>query len=80
MNVLLFAGVREKAERDVIELPIDPPVPVDQVLRELADRIPQAAALIAVSRLAVDGRYVGSDEVIEADAAEVALIPPVSGG
>ncbi len=80
MNVLLFAGVREKAERDTIELPIDPPVAVERVLNELAGRIPDAADLINVSRLAVDGRYMSSEEVIEATAAEVALIPPVSGG
>ena len=80
MRVLLFAGVRDKAGTDAIELPIDRPVVAAEVIAALSNRFPEAADLIRISRLAVDGGYVGNDHPIDAEANEIALIPPVSGG
>ena len=78
--MLLFAGVREKADADSVDVPLSPPASASAVIESLVEQIPDAADLIRVSRLAVGGSYVGGDHVIDADDVEVALIPPVSGG
>jgi len=80
MNVLLFAGVRDKAGCDAIELAVEFPAAAEDILAALVARVPEAAELIRVSRLAVADRYVGPNELVDDPVAEIALIPPVSGG
>lgn len=80
LRILLFAGVREIAGIDGIELDVSLPTSASDMLARLAEQIPDASELVRVSRLAVDGRYVGGDYVIDDSAGELALIPPVSGG
>lgn len=78
--MLLFAGVREKADADSVDVPLSPPVSASALLESLVEQIPDAADLIRVSRLAVGGSYVGTDHVVDTNDVEIALIPPVSGG
>ena len=80
LRILLFAGVRDAAECDVVEIAIDLPATAAEVLDAVATQIPAAAPLIGVSRLAVDGQYIAANDVIGRLDAEIALIPPVSGG
>ncbi len=80
MQILLFAGVRDAAGCDVIEVTVDPPATAAMLIDAVAAQVPAAAQLIGVSRLAVDGQYVAGDHVVERGDAELALIPPVSGG
>lgn len=80
LQVLLFAGVREAAGRETIEIDCGPDPTASDVIEHLADRLPDAAALIRISRLAVEGRYVSSDFSLSGCEGELALIPPVSGG
>ncbi|QDV46301.1 Molybdopterin synthase sulfur carrier subunit [Stieleria neptunia] len=80
LRILLFAGVRDAAGCDVANVAVDHPVTAAKVIESVAAQIPAAAPLIGVSRLAVDGRYVGPDHVIRHADVELALIPPVSGG
>lgn len=54
-------------------------IPLDELKKLLAARHPKLAPVLAVCRLAVDGEYATADTQVRADA-EVAVIPPVSGG
>ena len=78
-EVLLFAAAREMAgtERIAVELPT--PTTAAAVLAAVAARRPELAPLIPACRLAVDQAFVTPDVEV-APAAELALIPPVSGG
>jgi molybdopterin converting factor small subunit len=79
-RILLFAGAREAANRDWIELDLPAACPASHVLEALAAQLPEAEPLVRVSRVAVDGEYVAGDHVIDREDVELALIPPVSGG
>ncbi|MGI9470414.1 MAG: MoaD/ThiS family protein [Rubripirellula sp.] len=79
IEVLLFAAARESAGCDTICLEVpDQPVATD-VLHALEQKLPELEGLLSSCRLAVDCQYVGPNAAIAAGA-EVALIPPVSGG
>ncbi|MFG0267139.1 MAG: MoaD/ThiS family protein [Rhodopirellula sp. JB055] len=80
IDVLLFAGASESvggADRVTVQTTERPTA--KELMTQLSDQHTELAALVQRSRLAVDQRYVSPDHVIEQDA-EVALIPPVSGG
>ena len=79
-RILLFAGIRDAAGIDVVEIDLDPSARVSDLLGAIAAKIPQPAPLIQVSRLAIDGQYVAPEHVIGHPHSELALIPPVSGG
>lgn len=79
VEVRVFAMARQVASRDsvVVELPTGARV---RDLRErLAATIPALAALLARSRIAVNAEYAADESVIP-PGAELACIPPVSGG
>jgi molybdopterin converting factor small subunit len=80
IRILLFAGIRDVAGRDAVEIAAEANPTVAQLTELVASQIPDAADLIRVSRLAVDGHYVAPDQPIERADHEFALIPPVSGG
>ncbi|MEO9592461.1 MoaD/ThiS family protein [Rhodopirellula bahusiensis] len=80
IEVLLFAGASEAAggaDRVIVQAHED--TTVSELMQQLAEQHCSLASLAMRSRLAVDQRYVSSDHVIPMNA-EVALIPPVSGG
>jgi molybdopterin synthase catalytic subunit len=77
ITVLYFAAAREAAGVGSESLP---PLPdVGQLRRALADRHPALAPILSRCRIAVDQSFGGDDAPIR-DGAEVAVIPPVSGG
>lgn len=77
MRLLLFAGLRESCGGETLEVDVDAPVTVRE-LRAAAERQHPALAG-AVYRVAVAQRYAHDDDEVPAGA-EVALLPPVSGG
>ena len=79
VRVLLFAAARDLAGADAVTVPVAPPVTVGGVRRGLAVACPALAGLCARSRLAVDLAFADDADPVR-DGAEVALIPPVSGG
>ncbi len=80
MRVLMFAGAAEAAgDVDFVDVEVADGCDAAAVLAAIARQYPDVAAICQRSRLAVDGRYVGPGEAVPAGA-EVALIPPVSGG
>ncbi|MFO0797699.1 MAG: molybdopterin converting factor subunit 1 [Gemmataceae bacterium] len=79
LTVHLFAAARDLA--GAAALPIDLPdgSTVSDLRAALAARVPALAALLARSAVAVDHDFAENGHVLTA-AAEVAVIPPVSGG
>ena len=80
LRVLLFAGVRASAGTDFVDVSLDDNATASQVITAVAGQFQDAADLIRISRLAVDGKYVAADQLINQPDGELALIPPVSGG
>jgi molybdopterin synthase catalytic subunit len=76
--VLFFSGARDAAGTGRETLAVVPAT-VGALRRALAEAHPRLGPILARSRLAVDQEF-ASDEAPLRDGAEVAIIPPVSGG
>ena len=80
LTLLYFAAARERAGRSAEELDLPgPSTSVKALLALLAIRHPSLATLLPHLRVAVNQEFTEGDAAIPAGA-EVALIPPVSGG
>ncbi|TWU37695.1 ThiS family protein [Novipirellula aureliae] len=79
IDVLLFAAIRDLANQDSIEIEVSKDATAVDVLNAVGKHLPAIGPLLPSCRIALDSRYVGNDQVV-ADATEIALIPPVSGG
>ncbi len=79
VRVLYFAGVRDLVglAEERLELPSE--LAVAGALEMLASRHPRAAGLIRVSRLALEQDF-AEGQLRLSPLAELAVIPPVSGG
>lgn len=78
VHVLYFAGARDAAGTSRETLAEVPPT-VGALRAALAAAHPGLARVLARSRIAVDREFAG-DEVALRDGAEIAVVPPVSGG
>jgi molybdopterin converting factor small subunit len=78
LRVSLFAGLAAAAGSRYLDLPWRGGMAAD-VKAAVAAALPAVATLVANSAVAVGNRYVAGDTPIPA-AADVAVIPPVSGG
>jgi len=79
VRVRMFAGARDAVGAEEVLARIPLAGTVTDLLRHLEDAYPLAAPILLVCRVAVDREFAGVDDVIP-ERAEVALIPPVSGG
>lgn len=79
MNVLFFARARDLAGADRVTVDLSDGATVAELRRHLADRFPRLAGLLEHSAIAVNGEFAHDAMSIAVDA-EVALLPPVSGG
>lgn len=79
LNVLYFAHARERSGRRDEVLNCAEGTTVSELLATLEERYPDLAPLLPYLRVAVNGTYASTDQVLT-EGAEVALIPPVSGG
>lgn len=78
VTVHLFAGVAQLAgQRQICLHPQSPTVA--GIRAALLAALPQIEPLLSRSAIVVEGRYAAADETVEM-AAEIAVIPPVSGG
>lgn len=77
--VRLFAGLKEQLGRERAELDLPPGAVARELKAAMAEAYPELASMLASVRVAVDQVFVGPDHVIP-PGAEIALIPPVSGG
>ena len=79
VTVRLFAGARQRAGRPEVTLELAGPATVAGLKRELAASYPELAPLVPTLMIAVAAEYASDDTTIP-PGAEVAAIPPVSGG
>jgi sulfur-carrier protein len=81
MNVRLqlFAAASELAGRDVLEFELAERATIGDLRRALVERVPALTALGPHLMFAIDAEY-ATDATPISPAAEVACIPPVSGG
>lgn len=78
VKVLLFAALRESAGMASLEVEADS---VAELLDQLRERFGEPfATRLDVASVLVDGQVVHSGSAPLADGAEVALLPPFSGG
>lgn len=75
----LFASLREHVGSDVCTLDSNTPLTVEQLLHAFYAKYPQVDQLRHVTRLAVNGEFANVNIELS-PSAELALIPPVSGG
>lgn len=78
-EIQLFAAVRDAAGSEIVTVSLPPGSSAQTTLDAVATAVPDAAELIAVCRLAVNCQYVAAGSCVPDDA-ELAVIPPVSGG
>ena len=79
LAIRLFAVARERVGVDVIEVAVSDGATIRELRHALVEQHPSLADVLRHARLAIDNDYAGDCHVIPAGA-EVALIPPVSGG
>ena len=78
VRVRMFAALREAAGEPEAEVP---PASLDAILAGLADRYGQRfAAVLGYSSVLVDGERWRDPAAAVPDGAELALLPPFSGG
>jgi molybdopterin converting factor subunit 1 len=78
-TVRLFARARDLAGAAVVAVELPEGATVGDLRRRLAQDQPALASLLARSALAVNDEFAG-DELLLSTGAEIALLPPVSGG
>jgi molybdopterin synthase sulfur carrier subunit len=79
IRIRLFAIARQAAGRDSVDLDLPEGATIAQLRRQLASQIPQIAGLVQPMLFAINAEYADDGATIPAGA-EVACIPPVSGG
>jgi molybdopterin synthase catalytic subunit len=79
IHVRFFARARDLAGTDTRSLELPAGATVAELRRRLQTEMPALAELLPRCALSVNGEFAGDDVVLPA-AAEVAVLPPVSGG
>ena len=79
VRVKLFAVARERAGCPFVDVELPASATVAQLRGALIGQFPSLAAVVPHVRFAINSEYAGDGAAIP-PAAEVAIIPPVSGG
>ena len=79
VRVRLFAMAKQVAGRDSVELDLPEGATIAQLREQLGARVPQLSGIVAQMMFAVDVQY-ANDQTRIPPGADVACIPPVSGG
>lgn len=79
VQVKLFAAARELAGTDIVDVDLPSEASFGDLRTKLISTHPQLSPVGGSSIFAADARYVSDGESIP-ETAEIALIPPVSGG
>ena len=79
MKVLLFARVRDLIGADHVEVAPPEPATIGELRRRLAGEYPGVAGLLEKCAFAINDEFAGDPAPIPVGA-ELALLPPVSGG
>jgi molybdopterin converting factor subunit 1 len=79
VRVLLFARARDLAGRDSVEVELPAETTVKELRARVANELPGLAGFVGRCAVALAGEYAAETDVVR-EGAEVAVIPPVSGG
>lgn len=79
IEVLLFASLKDAARADHISVSLPENATVADLLRATSEQHPALARHLPHCRVAVNREYARNDEPVR-EGAEIALLPPVSGG
>lgn len=79
VRVRLFAGAKQAFGCDSIEVELPDRATIGQLRRRLADEMPELRQVLQRAMFAVDRQYAADTNEVPPDA-EIACIPPVSGG
>jgi molybdopterin converting factor subunit 1 len=79
MEVKLFAAARQYAGAESVEVELPEGATVSDLRGALAERLPEARAVLQHAMFAIDMDFVSDQAPLRPDA-EIACIPPVSGG
>lgn len=79
VNVQLFAIAKQCVGKPAVTLELPEPATVAELKRALAEAYPALAPLLPNLLIAVDAEYADDDQQVPRGA-EIAVIPPVSGG
>jgi molybdopterin converting factor subunit 1 len=79
MRVLLFARARELAGADTLDIALTSGATVGDLRQQLGVQCPRLAGLAERCAIALNNEYADDDAPLPINA-EVALLPPVSGG
>jgi molybdopterin synthase catalytic subunit len=79
IRVRFFARARELAGADLVTVDLPPGRTLGELRRQLAIDWPELSPLLPRCAFAVDGEFALDAQELAADA-EVAVLPPVSGG
>lgn len=79
MKVRFFARARELAGTDVLDIELPAGATVAALRRRLAEQLPALRAMLDRCAIAVNEEFADDEYVLSRDA-EVAVLPPVSGG
>lgn len=77
--VRLFAAAKQAAGRDSVDVELPERATIGRLRERLAEEFPQLSGLIRQAMFSIDAEYAGDEQEIHPDA-DVACIPPVSGG
>ncbi|QEG39688.1 MoaD/ThiS family protein [Roseimaritima ulvae] len=78
-TIRLFAGARQAVGQDSLSVAVADDASAEQILAAIAAAAPQLSGLLPACRLVADQSYLEPQQTV-APGAELALIPPVSGG
>ena len=79
IDVLLFASLRDRAGEPTVSIEVASPPTVASLREAMSAHYPDLAPGLRASRVAVDNEF-QEDAFVISPGAEVAVIPPVSGG
>ena len=79
VRLRLFASIKEETGRDQLTLELPDDARASDVMAAVAAMFPGTARLLPTARIAIDQAFVSADHPVP-PGAEVAIIPPVSGG
>ena len=79
VSIKLFAGARQRAGASAIDVDLPATATAGQLRQALSEQFPVLKDILPHSRLAIANEY-APDTTPISSTAEIALIPPVSGG
>ncbi len=79
VRIKLFAVARQRTGQDTIEVELPEPATIRHLRSALIEQHPPLAEIVPHARFALSSEYAADSASISPDA-DIAIIPPVSGG